>query len=456
MATRGISENSFSLDSSVCLPGQDSCAICLGVPKNKSFANNCLHEFCFLCLQKWSMVRAECPLCMQPFSSIIHTVKSDCEYYEHVIQRPGQSVSRVGPQEMIAIRLVAPQQQTAIQDRPTASVSRDNALTSQDIHSRVNVAVEKQSVAQNQMTAPSVALPTQQVIATLQQVTATQQHSAIQQQVTAAQIYLEAQETLLPRKAETVHQYSLRSKTRRESIPNVASNVNEFCPLNSSIPQRPCSLQLSQVTATPVDQSQWWHRLVCEGMRNLMVQEMVQAIIPDPSFMNQNEMETVCGYARKFETDLYKTANSKQQYTLLHSTKINEFRTDMDQKQKRAFIQRILSSSKFLALDLERPLDLSNPRSTKAVLINLNATGAKEHLQIVDEKEEEDEECNNPSLFTGSDGSGRNGSSMVENTDGIQHTGQVSFVDDSEEVVILEMDPKPLPELIILSDSDDE
>lgn len=134
--------------------------------------------------------------------------------------------------------------------------------------------------------------------------------------------------------------------------------------MNSSIPQRPCSLQLSQVTATPVDQSQWWHRLVCEGMRNLMVKEMVQAIIPDPSFMNQNEMETVCGYARKFEIDLYKTANSKQQYTLLHSTKINEFRTDMDQKQKRAFIQRILSS-KFLALDLERPLDLSNPRSSK-------------------------------------------------------------------------------------------
>ncbi len=172
---------------------------------------------------------------MQPFSSIIHTVKSDCEYYEHVIQRPGQSVSRVGPPEMTIIRLVADQQQTAIQDHPTASVSRDNALTSQGIHSRVSVAVEKQSVAQNQMTAPSVALPTQQVTATQQQVTATQQQvTATQQQVTAtqqltaAQIYLGAQETLLPRKAETVHQYSLRSKTRRESIPNVASNVNQF------------------------------------------------------------------------------------------------------------------------------------------------------------------------------------------------------------------------------------
>lgn len=164
---------------------------------------------------------------MQPFSSIIHTVKSDCDYYEHVIQRPGQSFSRVGPPEMTTIRLVAAQQQTAIQDRPTASVSRDNALTSQGIHSRVNMALEKQSVAQNQMTAPGVALPTQQVMATLQQVTATQQLTAIQQQVTAAQIYLAAQETLLPRKAATVHHYSLRSKTRRESIPDVALNVNQ-------------------------------------------------------------------------------------------------------------------------------------------------------------------------------------------------------------------------------------
>jgi hypothetical protein len=39
----------------------------------------------------------------------------------------------------------------------------------------------------------------------------------------------------------------------------------------------------------------------------------------------------------------------------------------------------------------------------QAVLINQNATGAKEHLEIVDEKEEEDEECNNPILFTGND-----------------------------------------------------
>lgn len=46
---------------------------------------------------------------------------------------------------------------------------------------------------------------------------------------------------------------------------------------------------------------------------------------------------------------------------------------------------------------------------------------------------------------------------MVKNTDGIQHACQGSFVeDDSEEVVILEMDPKPLPELIILADSDEE
>ncbi len=123
-------------------------------------------------------------------------MKSDCEYYEHAIQRPDQSVSRVGPAETTTTHLVAAQQQTAIQNCPTVSVSRENALISQGIHSRVNVAVEKQSVTQNQMTAPSVALPTQQ-----------------------------------PHKAGTVHQEA-RSKTTPGSIPNVASNVSHnalFC-----------------------------------------------------------------------------------------------------------------------------------------------------------------------------------------------------------------------------------
>ncbi|XP_046638722.1 E3 ubiquitin-protein ligase Topors-like isoform X2 [Daphnia pulicaria] len=54
-----------------------TCVICLQIITNKSFANNCLHTFCFECLLKWSEERAECPLCKGPFTAIIHNVKSD-------------------------------------------------------------------------------------------------------------------------------------------------------------------------------------------------------------------------------------------------------------------------------------------------------------------------------------------------------------------------------------------
>nr|CAH0113342.1 unnamed protein product [Daphnia galeata] len=63
-----------------------ACAICLGKLENKCFANNCLHEFCYSCLFTWSKEKLKCPLCMQPFSSIIHNVRSNHEYDEQIIQ----------------------------------------------------------------------------------------------------------------------------------------------------------------------------------------------------------------------------------------------------------------------------------------------------------------------------------------------------------------------------------
>lgn len=44
-----------------------------------------MHQFCFNCLLEWSKVKAVCPLCKQPFTSIIHNVKSNNEYDEHFI-----------------------------------------------------------------------------------------------------------------------------------------------------------------------------------------------------------------------------------------------------------------------------------------------------------------------------------------------------------------------------------
>ena len=58
----------------------DNCSICLGPFNNKSFTSNCAHSFCFVCLKQWSKVKAECPLCKQPFTSIFHNVRSNDSY----------------------------------------------------------------------------------------------------------------------------------------------------------------------------------------------------------------------------------------------------------------------------------------------------------------------------------------------------------------------------------------
>ncbi|XP_044736245.1 E3 ubiquitin-protein ligase Topors-like [Chrysoperla carnea] len=62
-----------------------NCAICLSDCDNKSFTDRCMHQFCFACLLRWSKVKAECPLCKQPFKSIIHTVRSNSDYEELAI-----------------------------------------------------------------------------------------------------------------------------------------------------------------------------------------------------------------------------------------------------------------------------------------------------------------------------------------------------------------------------------
>lgn len=70
---------------------EDSCAICLGQPENKSFTDSCFHQFCFACLAEWAKVKAECPLCKQRFKSIIHSVRSLEDYDQYFVsdlQRP--------------------------------------------------------------------------------------------------------------------------------------------------------------------------------------------------------------------------------------------------------------------------------------------------------------------------------------------------------------------------------
>lgn len=63
-----------------------NCSICLGPFSNQCVSDSCRHMFCFKCLLEWSRIKAECPLCKIPFKSIIHNVRSDSEYDQHIVQ----------------------------------------------------------------------------------------------------------------------------------------------------------------------------------------------------------------------------------------------------------------------------------------------------------------------------------------------------------------------------------
>ncbi|XP_052776996.1 E3 ubiquitin-protein ligase Topors-like isoform X1 [Mya arenaria] len=67
---------------------EPNCAICLSKLENKSFTDSCYHMFCFVCLMEWSKVKAECPLCKQKFSSIVHSVRSYDDFQEYHLPKP--------------------------------------------------------------------------------------------------------------------------------------------------------------------------------------------------------------------------------------------------------------------------------------------------------------------------------------------------------------------------------
>ena len=83
-------ESAIAMDQSDARPSspEPDCAICLSKLENKSFTDSCFHMFCFVCLMEWSKVKAECPLCKQPFKSIVHNVRSLDDYDQYHIPRP--------------------------------------------------------------------------------------------------------------------------------------------------------------------------------------------------------------------------------------------------------------------------------------------------------------------------------------------------------------------------------
>ncbi|XP_045078135.1 E3 ubiquitin-protein ligase Topors [Coregonus clupeaformis] len=86
------------------------CPICLDRFNNMSYLDRCLHRFCFRCIQEWSNNKVECPLCKQPFSSILHSIKAQDNFKEFTLRPapvPGENgTAMIAAAEAAAAALV--------------------------------------------------------------------------------------------------------------------------------------------------------------------------------------------------------------------------------------------------------------------------------------------------------------------------------------------------------------
>ncbi|GAB0205325.1 E3 ubiquitin-protein ligase Topors-like [Grus japonensis] len=64
------------------------CPICLDSWEEASYVMPCLHRFCFVCILRWAESKPECPLCKGRVTSILHSVRGDDDFEEHLIPPP--------------------------------------------------------------------------------------------------------------------------------------------------------------------------------------------------------------------------------------------------------------------------------------------------------------------------------------------------------------------------------
>ena len=66
----------------------DICAICMGSYENMSHPNECFHKYCFGCLEEWTKIKPECPLCLKKITSIIHSFQIDGTSEKYSLPQP--------------------------------------------------------------------------------------------------------------------------------------------------------------------------------------------------------------------------------------------------------------------------------------------------------------------------------------------------------------------------------
>lgn len=84
-STSPVPSNPLQPVDSMAMELEDCCPICLGSWEEVSYVMPCLHQFCYQCILQWAETKPECPLCKRRIQSLLHSVRADDDYVEHVI-----------------------------------------------------------------------------------------------------------------------------------------------------------------------------------------------------------------------------------------------------------------------------------------------------------------------------------------------------------------------------------
>ena len=58
----------------------DECAVCMEKMTKKAFTGECLHVFCFECIQQWVGMKSTCPICVGQVKTLLYNVRSNDDY----------------------------------------------------------------------------------------------------------------------------------------------------------------------------------------------------------------------------------------------------------------------------------------------------------------------------------------------------------------------------------------
>lgn len=107
------------MTSSGALP-DSICPICQDIFENVAFLDRCGHKFCYQCVQRWSEIKAECPLCKRPFHYIAHRMGSDFRWKVYTVRPPGaDSLDNTNVRRFRNRRRVTAQRRTSQRDPTT-------------------------------------------------------------------------------------------------------------------------------------------------------------------------------------------------------------------------------------------------------------------------------------------------------------------------------------------------